>query len=934
MNTANSGQNFLDAENNNVLKNNNKVNLNALSTPSEIETVMPPPSYSSIDFLSPLPPSTSSTSLPPNCHNNFYNSIFHSNSKSPNLHNFISPAVGGAADFSCYFPGQASPPTFVCSPAKSPLLLTSSVPSTSLISTTSSTGLNDLTSIKASYSSPVTPNPSSAAPSRVECNIKLTPSSPNNSSPVIDVAADKTNKQGPQQENSEKLFGQVYLHDEAEVDNEEDNDDGDDDFDDTIDEDNSNKLGKTDHSIFTPPQIEQYLLTAKDCSNKNHVNRSKGRSLLHRLASFAAAASNSNNFTPCVSPNRQLEKIAKRSFRLSSTELKQTSLLMEILKLNSISEEKQQQQLDQPTESESNKTPPPITSASHMPASQFLYSQLMQQTSPLLILDYSSQNKNHNSNVFNYDSNNNTNNSNSEQNDCRLIDKLGTNIEANKDMEAKECNAVKAEAVTSKEEEPSSPSSFACDEATSGATKVLELWHEQLKVLTQAHICLEQFIEINHEMQLIFDESKLQQTNFNEGFNNLRDQKSFIETIMGKLQFLFRRCEDARQFFLRTSFKQMGEGTSSDSQAETLKYTPEGHDDVKPLSRAKDEQDSMAIKRETVEKSEVDLDSKEKINIAKNMWQPYVNDTGNKSAVEKQEDKQESHYGSQIRSPVCFWHPKNQGFNLNEKALTAAEVILECAALNHKDQIATDARDVKKELNTTDNNHMRTFELSSPTSTPSPTATTLPHTHSSPQRPSSYLQTLSTSSSPPVSATAAGHSHTDDAPALNMLMADCGTSSFLEALSNRALSNLAPTSTNIASSTIPPISTSNSSSNRRKANKNEIINSPANSPLTTLSTTSSYASSPPINNSQIYSAHASAAAAVAALQEKALSDMFKARFNALTAAAVINAATASANAAAAVSAATNTNNSGNPTSTTISSEGPYDLSIGSKFKKM
>lgn len=86
----------------------------------------------------------------------------------------------------------------------------------------------------------------------------------------------------------------------------------------------------------------------------------------------------------------------------------------------------------------------------------------------------------------------------------------------------------------------------------------------------------------------------------------------------------------------------------------------------------------------------------------------------------------------------------------------------------------------------------------------------------------------------------------------------------------------------------------------------------------------------------MYGTHHHAAAAVAALQEKALSDMFKVRFSALTAAAVINAATASANAAATVSTTTtnNTNDSNNSNASVMIAEGPYDLSIGSKFKKM
>ncbi|XP_036335049.1 uncharacterized protein LOC118745624 isoform X2 [Rhagoletis pomonella] len=68
---------------------------------------------------------------------------------------------------------------------------------------------------------------------------------------------------------------------------------------------------------------------------------------------------------------------------------------------------------------------------------------------------------------------------------------------------------------------------------------------------------------------------------------------------------------------------------------------------------------------------------------------------------------------------------------------------------------------------------------------------------------------------------------------------------------------------------------------------------------------------------------ATAAATVVALQERAFTDIFKARFNALTAAAVMN-ATVGISAAAAAAAAANT---------TTAPDGPYDLSISGKVKK-
>ncbi|XP_053968579.1 uncharacterized protein LOC128870007 [Anastrepha ludens] len=46
-------------------------------------------------------------------------------------------------------------------------------------------------------------------------------------------------------------------------------------------------------------------------------------------------------------------------------------------------------------------------------------------------------------------------------------------------------------------------------------------------------------------------------------------------------------------------------------------------------------------------------------------------------------------------SPICFWHPDNRGLSVNERALTTAEIILECAAL----AVQTNMRDPDAALN-------------------------------------------------------------------------------------------------------------------------------------------------------------------------------------------------------------------------------------------
>ncbi|KAM7341399.1 transcription factor pangolin isoform 2-T3 [Cochliomyia hominivorax] len=655
------------------------------------------------------------------------------------------------------------------------------------------------------------------------------------------------------------------------------------------------------------------------------LNRNKGRSLLQRLASFAAVASNNTNFatTSCAS-NRQLEKLAKRSFRLGSSGLKKTSLLMEILKHNNLTDEQRHQQLP---DKKSNKSSS-LSTAYHMLASQLLYSQLVKQSSPLVILDYSSKTNKNNNDVAQHNEII-PDNDHEVKHDNDAVTSAENNIDT-------DCNSTKKEkhnnttlaADTYLKIQPTSPAlsiltnSFSPDDI--GDAKILNLWHEQLKVLTQAHLCLEQFMEINQEMKLILEPSVPKKHTNAQIINNFKEQKGFIDTIMQKIHYLFRHCEDSRQLYLRSFQQQNEDGTQCASPPHNLKYLLE--DGSTP--ELKPDSDTLAIKRES---NDINGNTKSEIKIFKNVWQPFMSETTNHQEQLSEEDNKigaDVDYTEQVenKSPVCFWHPKNLGTNLNEKAVTAVEIILECAALNKNKQhhqSADDTQNCRSKL-------METVNSSNSSPVPQTIAPSVLSTCHSP-----FLQTSQSSSS---SNSISSNHPEETAPALNMLMADCGTSSFLTALSNRALINLA-SNTSTLTSNIPPISTTSPSCNRRKTVKKQEVNTPPTSLASpSLNTTPSYVTSPPITNAQIYGNHAtSAAAAVAALQEKALSDMFKVRFSALTAAAVINAATASANAAATASTTStnnNSNNNNNMTNSTMNSEGPYDLSIGSKFKKM
>lgn len=663
------------------------------------------------------------------------------------------------------------------------------------------------------------------------------------------------------------------------------------------------------------------ILTQTQDVLKSTHGRLKGRTLLHRLASFAAATNNTNCTTISPSPSRQLEKLAKKSLRLSSS----SSLLMEILKLNNnLTEEHQQHQQQELQQSnlnvnEFNKCSS-ISTSYQMLASQLLYAKLLQQTSPLVILDYSpkcqtnSNNSEVNEENINNDEHTMLHNIENDLKSTQNVDNIDLEYTPNIKTEKKDIQQVSTE--------------LSNYNPTDDA-KILDLWHEKLNVLTQAHLCLEQFLEINNEMQNIFQTTAVKQTYDQQILNNFEDQKGFIEAIIAKLNHTIRYCNDSRQLYVRKSQKKDQQNISHNSSAATPDLKPDTSD--------------LFIKQETT--NNINDDSRYKIKTYKNVWQPFVNESLDQENIcENEGDKviREEHFTDQIenKTPVCFWHPKNLGKNINEKAVSAVEIILECAA--------------KKETNEVNNIELDCQTNTSSNITPpnTQTHTQVLNTCSSPFLPS----TPSVSSTSPLSNISLNSNHAEDAtgaPVLNMLMADCGKSSFLTALSNRALINLVSNTTaNINTNNIQPITTTtttitnhNYNRNLNKTLKNQETNPPTTNTTTnaTLSnssfnTASCYVTNPP--KTQVYNHTSSAAAAaVAALQEKALSDMFKVRFTALTAAAVINAA--SVKASGTTTATTNSNNNiknnsnnNNVTNLQMNSEGPYDLSIGNKFKKM
>lgn len=922
---------------NSIDDDNKLINVKQLSSQQSEVTgkLMPPPTYSNNEFLTPLPPPTTTVetsitlgsngidSLAPHTQSNLYN-IFHNSGREINqLQSFLTSQnkdfTGDLKDISTTTQNSNAN---LLSYNQSSSLEVSNWPLTRQSSTVKTTNVSNLISLKQH----VIKDCSSAMAVAV----------------TDDSGLDKGTVSFPKHQNTDKGYNNKD-HQDVQMPTEVMVKDGE-----RINEGNDENRFKPLHRTSNEPNT-----STTQYGSKGQLSRSKGRSLLHRLASFAAAASNSTSFIPSNSPNRQLEKLAKRSFRLNSSGLKHTSLLMEILKLNSITEEEEEQRdqnLDQLQQEQLNEQPKNLNfeddiktdnlaTAYQMLASQLLYSQFVQQASPLFILDYCSTKKsNHERDTCNKNTDCHGNKNNDD------ISSLFTE----NGSPTVETRHIKAETDTKNQSDSPTISLYASsstynDPADGSVSKLLYLWHEKLKILTQAHICLDQFTEINQEMQNVFDCSI--STGQQHIFNSLKDQRSLVEALTTKLHYVLRQCEHSRQCFIRCNNPSEWESPQASPENNT-KYLSEDKLNselkVDTESRKIDNIDSniASLKRETPDNTYEtnDIPDNKSTNI-KSVWQPYVSDTNRYEGLDDEEDKSNNRNENKfsdntgIKSPICFWHPKNQGYNLNEKAVTAVEIILECAAVSKSDQEKAEK------------NIVPTIDI---VNTPrlSPTSVLTSKFNSSN---SSFLQTSSTSamisssslssstSSTPISANPSLSSHhtQEEAPALNMLMADCGTSSFLTALSNRAFINLASSSSTIIPN-IPPITTTSPSPNfnRPKTKKLEVSSSPTS--LSSLNTTSSsFAASPPINNEQIYGTHNSkAAAAVAALQEKALSDMFKVRFSALTAAAVINAATATANAAATVATTTTANNTNHLNNPSINSEGPYDLSIGSKFKKM
>ena len=882
---------------------------------TEIERLMPPPTYSNIEFLTPLPPpaigETSTViaangvdSLESRSQSSLYNILNSSSRKVSELHSLLTVQN---KDFKYISPPHNSN---VNANSKHSSSVVSNWPLTSSAVTT--TNLCNLVNLK---TIPVDITP------------KLNAIEGSSSAMAVAIHEDSLLDKGiasfRKHQSEDKGLGNedsqhVQMQDEVTV----------------TDEDRFNESSAEDSFVSLMPNSTSNESNTKTTqyAPRGQLTRSKGRSLLHRLASFAATASNSTNFIPSNSPNRQLEKLAKRSLRLNSTGLNHTSLLMEILKLNSITEEEEQRDQEQVTEErkninlqDDNKTDN-LCTAHQMLASQLLYTQFVQQASPLLILDYTSNKRNtQEREACNKETDSHGNNDENDNNSTLSAENGNPELET---KHIKTENYVK--------QQPASPTislftnSFTYNDPSDGSiAQLLHLWHEKLKVLTQAHICLEQFLEINQEMQQVFDFSIATEQQYI--FNSLRDQKNLCEALIAKLHYVFRHCEDSRQSFKR--FLKQSEGNSQQASSENnMKYLSEER-----LTPELKNDNNQSKKVDNIEPNVKVLKRENKPRIIKNVWQPFVSDTNRCEVLEdkgasKCRNKNQFANDTGMKSPICFWHPKNQGLNLNEKAVTAVEIILECAAVSKSDQ----DKAAKIDTQTTDLvNTRQPSPISVKTSMLNANNSAFLNTASTSAMISS--SSSSTSTTPTSTNLSLSSHHTEEAPTLNMLMADCGTTSFLTALSNRAFINLASSSSTIAPN-IPPITTISPSlnSNRRKTKKLDISSSPTSlNSMNTNTISSSFATSPPMTNAQIYGTHnTTAAAAVAALQEKALTDMFKVRFSALTAAAVINAATASANAAATVATTTTANNSNPLNNPTINTEGPYDLSIGSKFKKM
>ncbi|KAL9911865.1 transcription factor pangolin isoform 3-T3 [Glossina fuscipes fuscipes] len=924
-----------------------------------ITTVMSQPASSYFsghtDFLLPLPPSTSLVN------NNTVTHVFTngtvSNSVGPfgsvsnscvltsssttvavSARKYLSPPGHGlGTDFSGYFPVPSISPTPVCSPTMSQ----SSLSSLGSPSSSSSSSLTDLTNFKTKRIKPLL-SPSLSYPGDDDHSILQTPGTFVAPAAVASLASDTTDdrtRHVASEPNDELSRNSDYKLKALQI------------KEDIVKHNRRQSHDKTSTNIIYPVSIPR----------TPQIFRTKGRSLLHRLASYAAAKNNNGNYLSLSSQTRHLEKIAKRSLRLKA-DLKQSSLLFEIIKHRN----KEKNCTSKDSEMES-----PVSPAFFI-APQVLYSQL---TAANTTTTTATPNVPLHAKPADVS--------------LHIMDFTRSTAELPSTMESTLNKAVNLQVHTDRFSQfsdnggpilnCSSPiaslrsSSSLSNETPSPPTSMnpLHLWQAQLKALFKAEQLMEKYLALNQDMRQLFldtfSQSSENSVNCGDECNQYKkphilakNQQILVQSIISNIKLLTKQCENARQIYLRGLRRYEEDTTLELESAKFSKVVRELVDlalttaaelmPLKPVFAHERDSEQIILK---VERSECLEHKSEK-------GQDIPKIGGNGENCNKTDDKE-----IMIESSTCIWHPKNLGLHLNEGAVTAAEILLECAAINQKGGLYKTA--VIKEN--------REQALTSPVALPN------------------QAQHIMSQSSP-----TAYHS-VDDIQSVNKLMSDAGASSFLTALSNRTSAKqfqMDPfpgyaIQSNHASITNLPLHTldnlSRRDTNERSCKKDPDANDELRiAPQLTVpqasatkmcsksndsSLISTSTSTPPLellpifsapitptdqqntnSNSQhahLYRTHtttsnaSSTAAAVAALQERALNEMFTARFNALTAAAVINAATASVKATIVSQSDNSTNEAITNSSRTAAnvttnpltySDGPFDLSISSKLKKM
>uniref|UniRef100_A0A1A9WYE0 dTCF n=1 Tax=Glossina brevipalpis TaxID=37001 RepID=A0A1A9WYE0_9MUSC len=880
------------------------------ATTTAITTVMSQPASSYLsghtDFLLPLPPST------PLGNNSTVTHVFSNGTISNSVGPFSStvsnscvltsasttvavssrkylspPGHGLGTDFSGYFPVPSISPTPVCSPTMSQ----SSLSSLGSPSSSSSSSLTDLTNFKTKRIKPLLspsltyPGEDDHCPSLPQGTFAAPTAVARSATEATDARPRDAISESNDESSQHSDYKQKSIKEEI------------------VEQDIKHLHDKASKNIVYPVNIPR----------SPQIFRTKGRSLLHRLASYAAAKNNNGNCLTLSSQTRHLEKIAKRSLRLKA-DLKQSSLLFEIVKHHN------KEKNFTPNDSEFQTPVPPA----FFLTPKVLYSQLTgtntttTSSTPnislhakpsadvaLHIMDFVRSTKEMPSTM-----------------ESRINKTIDSEIQADRfpESEFSDDNDGPILGCTSPVASLRSSSSFS-NEAPSPPTNVnpLHLWQAQLEALFKAQQLMEKYLELNQDMRQLFSDTFSQNSengvNYFDEYNQYtrpntlaKNQQALVQSIISNIKLLIKQCENAQQIYLRGLRRYEERAALELESTKFSKVVRELVDlalttaadlmPLKPVFPQERESEQIILKVERTDCT--DHKPKKEHDI------PEIDGNGENN------DKNNKNQEVMIKSSTCFWHPENVGLRLNEGAVTAAEILLECAAINQKGDIY---KTVIKEN--------REQELTS--------AVVLPD-----QTP----QHIKSQKSPTV------YHSVDDIQSLNKLMSDAGATSFLTALSNRTSAKQFQMDSfpgytiqsNHASITSLPLQTFDNLS-RHKTNKNtskqssiindessiaqqlattvtKMCNKSNDSTLISTSTSTPPPSLLPIfstpitpndqqntNNSNHQHAHlyrthtttsnpSSAAAAVAALQERALSDMFTARFNALTAAAVINAATA------------------------------------------